>query len=117
MFQNLIVEEHGDIRDVTMDAWMAAITRLASAEQRLYDTVNPLLRAWFEVLMTPLGSKIDEQWWYFHARVGAENGYNVDKNMFEQDLSLITSELILRARVVSAKALAIVLSVWPVAVR
>jgi len=61
--------------------------------------------------MTPLGTPIDLNQIFHYKSIGAEH---VDKNMLNQDLSLVTSETILRARVAASKALAIILSLWPV---
>jgi TATA-binding protein-associated factor len=45
---------------------------------------------------------------------GAEEGHIVDKSMIAQDLSLVSTETIIRARVAGSQALAIVLACWPV---
>jgi TATA-binding protein-associated factor len=116
LFQNLVVEERSDVRDLTLRAWRTAVLRLTANEARLLDTLGPLIREWFEVVMTPLGTPIDGRLLFHHSRVGAEHGYNVDKNMLAQDLSLVSTETILRARVIASQALAIVLSLWPVEV-
>jgi TATA-binding protein-associated factor len=65
--------------------------------------------------MTPLGQSIDVKHMYRHNTVGSDEGYNVDRNMLNQDLLLVSTETILRARVAGAEALAIVLTCWPVA--
>ena len=45
---------------------------------------------------------------------GAAERHNVDKNMLAQDLSLITVEVTLKARVAGATALAYLIVFWPV---
>ena len=116
LFQNLVVEERSDVRDLTLQAWRAAVLRLKPNEARLLDTLGPLIREWFEVVMTPLGTPIDGGLPLHHSRIGTEHGYNVDKSMLAQDMSLVSMETILRARVIASQALAIVLSLWPVQV-
>jgi TATA-binding protein-associated factor len=134
LFQNLVVEEREDIREATLSAWRSAISILSGIPGLLDTTVDQkLIFEWFAVMMTPLGMAIDASSFY-HAHVtdqvknanggGAGAGtaaastvgherHNVDKNMLTQDLSLITIELTLRARVAAATAIAYAIAHWP----
>lgn len=112
------MEERADVREVTFQAWKLAISSLAALN--LLDVVPPNLLSWFSILMSPVGTPLDPSMFYqpLQSRTGtnAIHVHNVDKPMMVQDLSLVTEESILRGRVLGAKALAFLLSVWPVAV-
>ncbi|KAH7908585.1 hypothetical protein BJ138DRAFT_1157339 [Hygrophoropsis aurantiaca] len=119
LFQNLIVEERSDIREVTLMAWQSALEVASSVPGWLKKLVKQqVVLDWYAVLMTPLGVVIDSS--TFYNPVLAEDGYgaaperhNVDKNMLAQDLSLVTSEVILQARVAAATAMAQLIVFWP----
>lgn len=115
LMQNLVVEERLDVRDVTLQVWRLCITKLNGSPSRLQLTIGPLVRDWFTLIMAPLGTPMDASLFY-HPRSGADQGHNVDKNMVLQDLSLVSSETILRARVVACRALAVALAVWSIEV-
>ncbi|KAH7927090.1 hypothetical protein BV22DRAFT_1193901 [Leucogyrophana mollusca] len=119
LFQNLIVEERPDIRDVTLTAWRTALEITSSVPGWLKKLVKQqVVLDWYAVMMTPLGVIIDSS--TFYNPVLAEDGYdapperhNVDKNMLAQDLSLVTSEIILQARIAAATAMAQLIVFWP----
>ncbi|KAF8334134.1 uncharacterized protein EI90DRAFT_3051180 [Cantharellus anzutake] len=113
LMQNLVVEDRTDVRGVTLQVWRMCIAKLDASPPRLQMTVGPFIRDWFSLVMAPLGTPMDAALFY-RPRSDADQGHNVDKNMLLQDLSLVSSETLLRARVVACKALAIALSVWPV---
>ncbi len=115
LMQNLIVEDRLDVRDVTLRVWRLCIMKLNASPSRLQLTIGPLIRDWFTLIMAPLGTPMDVGLFY-QPRSGVDQGHNVDKNMVQQDLSLVSSETILRARVVACRALAIALAVWPIEV-
>lgn len=114
LFQNLIIEERLDTQTVTLKAWRLALSRLQGLQSRLLHVISPLIRDWFTLLMTPIGVPIQMSLLYHHMPAGAEEGHNVDKSMVAQDLSLVSTETIIRARVAGSQALAIVLASWPV---
>jgi TATA-binding protein-associated factor len=114
LFQNLIMEERLDTRTVTLKTWRLALSRLQGLQPRLLHVISPLIRDWFTLLMTPIGVPIQTSLLYQHMPIGAEEGHNVDKSMIAQDLSLVSTETIVRARVAGSRALAIVLACWPV---
>lgn len=121
LLQNLIVEERSDIRDATLAAWRLVLSILSATSGWLESVVSqPLMLQWFAVMMTPLGTPIDVSSFYDPAALkamdtGAER-HNVDKNMIAQDMSLVSTEVVIAARVAAATALAYVQAVWPVMV-
>lgn len=118
IFQNLIVEERPDIRDTSLVAWRTAFSIMAAIPGRLEASVDhQLILEWYAVVMTPFGVPIDSSSFYRPAMATegelTHERHNVDKNMLTQDLSLITTEVILKARIASATALASLITFWP----
>lgn len=118
IFQNLIVEERSDIRDASLTAWRTAFSIMAAIPGRLEAvTDHQLILEWYAVMMTPFGVAIDSSTFYRPSMASegevTHERHNVDKNMLTQDLSLITTEVILKARVASATALAYLITFWP----
>ncbi|KAG8217266.1 hypothetical protein J3R82DRAFT_5359 [Butyriboletus roseoflavus] len=119
LFQNLIVEERSDIRSASLSSWRTALEVISSTPGLIKRVVKQqTVLEWYAVMMTPLGVPIDAS--TFHHPTFAEDGtdavperHNVDKNMLAQDLSLVSSELILQARIASATALAYLIVYWP----
>jgi len=71
--------------------------------------------------MTPLGVGIDTSTFYaptlsVDGTDAAPERHNVDKNMLSQDLSLVTVEVTIKARVAAAVALAYLMVFWTVLV-
>lgn len=119
LFQNLIAEERPDIRSVSLASWRTALEVISSTPGLIKKIVKQqMVLEWYAVMMTPLGVPIDTS--TFHHPSFAEDGtdavperHNVDKNMLVQDLSLVSSELILQARIAAATALAYLIIYWP----
>ncbi|KAG9318204.1 hypothetical protein JVU11DRAFT_284 [Chiua virens] len=119
LFQNLIVEERPDIRSASLSSWKTALEVISSTPGLIKKMVKQqAVLDWYAVMMTPLGVPIDTS--TFHHSTFAEDGtdvaperHNVDKNMLVQDLSLISTEMILQARIASATALAYLIVYWP----
>ena len=99
LFQNLIMEERVDTQTITLKAWRVALLKLRGLQPRLLHVISPLIRDWFALLMTHLGVPIQTGLLYQYIPTGAEEGHNVDKSMIAQDLSLVSTETIIRARV------------------
>lgn len=121
LFQNLVCEERSDIRNASLSAWQTALTILSSSPGRMENVITQkLILDWYAIMMTPLGGPIDVSTFYnpspaLDGAVAPER-HNVDKNMLTQDLSLITVEVTLQARIASAEALANLMIFWPVEV-
>ncbi|KAH9934987.1 SNF2 chromatin remodeling protein [Fomitopsis serialis] len=117
LYQNLIVEERGDIRHATLTAWRLVLSIISSVTGWLESlATQQVLLEWYAVLMTPLGLPLDAS--AFHDATaameqdGVSERHNVDKNMLAQDLALIPVETVLKARVAAAAALAHVIASW-----
>jgi len=121
LFQNLMVEERSDVRDATLATWNTALETLGSNYGCLENLVpQQVLLEWYAVLMTPLGVPIDTSTFY-HASSAADTDpaaerHPVDKNMLTQDMGLVPVEVIWKARLSSAVALAKITALWPVKV-
>jgi len=118
LFQNLICEERSDIRDASLSAWRTALTMLSEAPGRMENVVTPqLILDWYEIMMTPVGIAVNVSKFYNPAThvegTAPPERHNVDKNMLAQDLSLITVEVTLKARVATATGLAYLMICWP----
>ncbi|GAA5975963.1 hypothetical protein JCM10908_005340 [Rhodotorula pacifica] len=113
LFQNLLVEERGDIREATSDAWTACLERVGPSLPTL---VASQISDWFDLLNTQIGTAIDRRLlWFGGSGSSGQEGtvYSVDKPMLNQDLSLVTVESILRCRVAAATAIGALLAAWP----
>lgn len=119
LFQNLVVEERSDIRDATLAAWRTVLSILSAGSGWLENVITQqLLLEWFAILMTPLGIGIDISVFYFptlsaDGTDAAPERHNVDKNMVNQDLALVSVEVTIKARVAAAVALANLMVFWP----
>ena len=121
LLQNLIVEEKAEIRDVTLATWRTAIRTLSSLTTDAgalwleYIVSASLVLEWHEIVMTPLGTPIDTNKFFFPSAdgYGSSERHNIDRSMLNQDLSLVSQELILRGRITAATAIAILINSWP----
>ncbi|PCH38434.1 SNF2 chromatin remodeling protein [Wolfiporia cocos MD-104 SS10] len=118
LYQNLIVEERSDIRDATLSAWQLVLPLLGSVSGWTESLITQqVLLEWYAVLMTPLGLPLDASTFYDPVVAAAPDGlaerHNVDKNMLLQDLALISVEIVLKARIAAASALAQIIAFWP----
>lgn len=112
-----MVEERDDIRLATLDLWETCLEVIKKADGWMQSIVTQqVIFEWYSLAMTPLGQPVDQTLLY-HPLVNSPNGgperHNVDKNMLSQDLTLVSSEIVLRARVATAKAFAWLLVAWP----
>ncbi|KZT28684.1 SNF2 chromatin remodeling protein [Neolentinus lepideus HHB14362 ss-1] len=116
LFQNLVVEERQDVRSTTLAAWRTAISILTEAPGRIQNAVHTqLLLDWHGYLMTPIGTPIDASRFYHASPIGDDPGverHNVDKSMLAQDMSLVTFDTVVKARVAGAQALAYLMVSW-----
>jgi TATA-binding protein-associated factor len=118
LYQNLIVEERAEIRDASLEAWKTALQIVSVMPGWIENNITPqIILGWYAIVMTPLGLPIDASAFY-HPLVVVEGEapperHNVDKNMLAQDLSLITTEVILKARISGSTALALLMASWP----
>lgn len=114
LYQNLVVEERNDIREATLSAWRLVLSTLSSVAGWMEALISqPVLLEWYAVLMTPLGLPLDASNFYDPTVSSDHERHNVDKNMLAQDLALISVEIVLKARIAAASALAYVIAFWP----
>jgi TATA-binding protein-associated factor len=117
LFQNLVCEERSDIRTASLSAWKTALSNLSSPGRMDNVVTQQTILDWYAIVMTPLGVAIDTS--AFHnpsitvAGAVPIERHNVDKNMLAQDLSLITAEITLKARIAAATALSYLMIFWP----
>jgi len=122
LFQNLVVEERSDVRDSTLATWNTALETLSANYGYLENLITQqVLLEWYAVLMTPLGVPIDASTFY-HASSAADvdpaaERHPIDKNMLTQDMGLVPVEVVWKARLASAVALAKITALWPIGVR
>ncbi|KAJ3895830.1 SNF2 chromatin remodeling protein [Lentinula edodes] len=118
LYQNMIVEERIEIRDASLEAWKTAIEITSAIPGWMESNLTQqLILDWYAIVMTPLGLPIDPVAFYHPVLVvegeSPPERHNVDKNMLAQDLSLITTEVIMKARIAGSTALALLITYWP----
>ncbi|KAK2467010.1 hypothetical protein APHAL10511_001268 [Amanita phalloides] len=118
LFQNIIAEERSDIRNASLFAWQTALTIVSSTPGCLENVVaQRLVLDWYAIVMTPIGVPINSANFYRPSVVTDNSAtlerHNVDKNMLSQDLSLVSVEIVLKARIAAATALAHLIICWP----
>ena len=97
LFQNLMLEERSDIRELSFSAFCAGMNRACLETGGYHTPINN----WYEMVMTPVGAPLDSTLF-----VGETAGPNIDKHMMIGDMSLVTTTMVVQARIVAAKALA-----------
>ncbi|TFY76749.1 hypothetical protein EWM64_g7263 [Hericium alpestre] len=115
LFQNLVVEERNDIRQATVAIWMTAMSVIPSGHGHMDVIVSPQqLLEWFVIMMTPMGSPLDATQFYDPSEgvYKATERHNVDKNMLLQDMTLISSDVVWRARIAASSAIAQLIAQW-----
>lgn len=117
LFQNLICEERDDVRTASLEAWKTAIRLLSEDSGKTESVISQqAVLDWYAIMMTPLGVPIDVSTFYTPSMHVPGNAtverHNVDKNMIMQDLSLLSSDVVLRARVSAATAIAFLMVCW-----
>jgi TATA-binding protein-associated factor len=118
IFQNVLLEERDDVRSLSLQAWRESLQRVVTNP----NTINQLIpvtvfRDWIQSCTTPIGDPIDvAQLITFNADDDLAEAHNIDKNMISQDLSLLSMDVIWKARIACARCLAILASILPVEV-
>lgn len=96
LFQNLVLEEREDIREVSLAAFSAALTFVDPTEK---------VANWYNIVMTPIGTPLNPS---FFVTTGRKALHNVDKHMMASDMSLLSMDTVLQTRLTAAKGLALV---------
>ncbi|KAK6910607.1 hypothetical protein I203_104639 [Kwoniella mangroviensis CBS 8507] len=101
LFQNLLLEERQDIRELSLKALDDAVQEVeeeCGEQEGMMD-----LDTWFPLVMTPIGAPFDQS--LFKKVKNSTTGHNVDKAMMAGDMSLISMDTALQTRLTGAKAL------------
>ncbi|ORX93031.1 hypothetical protein K493DRAFT_316207 [Basidiobolus meristosporus CBS 931.73] len=127
VYQNLLVEEKQDILDLSASVWTELLTHVSrSASDRIQSMFAPTIGSWFSLLMTPLGIPLDTRCFYLpralittevqkNIQDGDQGGFshNIDVGMIQQDFSLVSQETVVRGRLAGAKAIGMLIAIWP----
>ncbi|KAJ3838910.1 SNF2 chromatin remodeling protein [Lentinula raphanica] len=118
LYQNMVVEERLEIRGASLEAWRTTVGIISAIPGWMETNLTQqLMLDWYAIVMTPLGLPIDPVAFYHPVLVVEGEAplerHNVDKNMLAQDLSLITTEVIIKARIAGSIALALLIAHWP----
>jgi TATA-binding protein-associated factor len=117
LFQNMICEDRTDVRGASLTAWKTALTTIPATSGHLENVVTQqMIIDWYAIMMTPLGIPIDISTFYIPSMHLEGNmpleRHNVDKNMISQDLSLISVNIVIKARLATATALGYLMVCW-----
>nr|XP_031860125.1 uncharacterized protein CI109_004490 [Kwoniella shandongensis]KAA5527197.1 hypothetical protein CI109_004490 [Kwoniella shandongensis] len=104
LFQNLILEERSDVRDITFKAFTTALEEIGSTGQMA--TLGTAPEDWYSLVMTPIGAPLNASLFKIPGKVGGQS-HNVDKAMVAGDMSLISMDVALQTRIDGANALAL----------
>ncbi|KAJ1979886.1 TATA-binding protein-associated factor mot1 [Dimargaris verticillata] len=132
LYQNLLLESHPRILNLSAEVWCALVWRLVRSHSKLSSAVSPTLplvalvsphlTAWFSWLATPIGVPLQVQGMYSApafshfqpaTAMAMDNGesltgyqvHPVDSAMVQQDMGLLTHEVVYRNRVAACRAL------------
>ncbi|WVQ99889.1 hypothetical protein IAU59_007032 [Kwoniella sp. CBS 9459] len=107
LFQNLLLEERADIRDITFEALETAMSEVEQQGCLAHEMVE--LKDWYSLVMTPIGAPFDTNL-FVKAKNTVTMGHNIDKPMIAGDMSLVSMNSALNTRIAGAKALALLRS-------
>ncbi|KAI0220992.1 TATA-binding protein-associated factor mot1 [Massospora cicadina] len=116
VFQNIILEEKVSIFEESGALWRLMMRRLGEAPQAFYEVIRSCVPNWFAILMTPLGTPINQQLLFVAHRErgdGLETNHNIDLGMLNQDLALVSQEVVMRNRIAGGRALGELMKVLP----
>ncbi|KAK8854899.1 hypothetical protein IAR55_003638 [Kwoniella newhampshirensis] len=105
LFQNLVLEERSEIRDVTYKAFDRALEEAASVGS-LSMALDRSPEDWYSIVMTPIGAPLDIALLRKPSMIGSQR-HSVDKAMIAGDMSLVPMDVALQTRIAGAKALAL----------
>ncbi|WRT68269.1 uncharacterized protein IL334_005245 [Kwoniella shivajii] len=103
LFQNMLLEERQDIRELSLKAFVAAFEEVAEEAGEQAGLMD--LNDWFTLVMMPIGAPFDQT--LFKKAERSTTGHNIDKAMMAGDMSLVSMDTALQTRLTGAKALGI----------
>lgn len=106
MFQNLVLEERQDVRDVSFRAFETSLVEAAGMPEGIDGVVGSDVEDWYSIVMTPVGVALDTSLFRRPTKATGQT-HNVDKAMMAGDMSLISMDTALQTRIAGAKALAL----------
>ncbi|KAJ9089533.1 TATA-binding protein-associated factor mot1 [Entomophthora muscae] len=114
VFQNLVLEEKVHIFQESGVLWQLMMKRLGEAPHVFFEVIRSCVPNWFTILMTPLGTPINQQL-LFVAKRGAdvETNHNIDLGMLNQDFALVSQEIVVRNRLAGGRALGELMKILP----
>ena len=105
LYQNLLLEERAEIRQLCPDALAAIFNEYESTPTSHFDVLERHMEDWYTLAMTPMGMPMNESLLY--RSQGEKKGHNIDKHVLAGDLSLVPVEEVVERRLDAAKALAL----------
>lgn len=119
LFQNVLLEEKEEVRNLSLKTWNLALQRAVTDANAIHKLIPiTVFRDWIETCNTPIGDPIDPaRLFILNYQDEMADAHNVDKIMMNQDLSLIDENIIWLARIACAQALAVLANLLPREVR
>lgn len=106
LFQNLVLEERQDVRDVSFQAFETSLVEASDMPEGVGVVLGGDVEDWYSIIMTPIGVALDANLFRRPTKATGQT-HNVDKAMMAGDMSLISMDTALQTRIAGAKALAL----------
>ncbi|OWZ77626.1 TATA-binding protein-associated factor [Cryptococcus neoformans Bt85] len=106
LFQNLVLEERQDVRDVSFQAFETSLVEASDMPEGIDGVLGGDVEDWYSIVMTPIGVALDDSLFRRPTKATGQT-HNVDKAMMAGDMSLISMDTALQTRIAGAKALAL----------
>ncbi|KAJ3098886.1 btaf1 RNA polymerase II, B-TFIID transcription factor-associated, 170kDa [Phlyctochytrium planicorne] len=109
VFQNFVLEEKEDVSNLSLEIWTKIVKVMHGlAANQFCSTMSKHHGTFFNLLMTPIGTPIDPKFLYTPSFSGDSSTSNVsvhDKAMAQQDLTVVSEDVVMRGRILGATAL------------
>ncbi|WVO17696.1 hypothetical protein L204_105394 [Cryptococcus depauperatus] len=106
IFQNLVLEERKDVRDMCFQAYETALAEASHMSDDIDNILGKNVQDWYEIVMSPIGAPLNPSLFRQPAKATGQT-HNVDKAMMAGDMSLLSMDTALETRIAGAKALAL----------
>ena len=121
-FQNMLVEERQNISNASFSLWLDLVEYLLNEAETRPGHVEiatlPAIEGWISLATSSFHRPLNTKLFFVPAGSDTEpdasdtTRYNLDGPMIKQDYTLVSSETVMRVRLVVCKALAYLLSAW-----